>query len=162
MNAPGTSGSKRRPVVLLAEDDEDHVLLTQLAFEQAGLDAELRVVRDGMECMAYLERAGKDADMPRPDLMLLDMHMPRLDGPEVMARIIASEELRALPVVVLTTSTDRDEAHRMYALRCNSYVVKPVEFKAFVEAMRQIGNYWLGVATLPTWEGSARSRSSAP
>jgi len=145
---PATAAS-RPAVVLLVEDDENQVLLTQLAFEEAGLEVDLRCVSDGAECMAYLGRAGRDAATPWPDLVLLDVHLPRMDGTEVMAAIAASEELRTLVVVVLTTSINPDDLQRMYALRCNSYVVKPVEFKAFVETVRGIGRYWLQLAALP-------------
>ena len=146
----GSSGAARRHVVLLAEDDDSQVLLTQLAFEEAGLHVDLRIVNDGVECLDYLRKAGSDAEHPRPHLVLLDVHLPRMDGSEVMAAIGQDPQLRSYPVVMLTTSTNSDDVKRLYALRCSSYVVKPLEFKAFVETVRQIGHYWLKVAQLPT------------
>lgn len=150
MNATATAPATRTPVVLLAEDDENQVMLTELALEKAGVKADLHVVADGVECMEFLERSGRHAAAPAPDLLLLDLHMPRMDGREVMTRIAASESLRSLPVVVLTTSTNQEDVDRMYELRCSSYVVKPVEFQQFVETARQLGRYWFELATLPS------------
>ena len=139
----------RKPVVLLVEDDENQVLLSRLAIEEAGLDIDLQVVDDGVNCMAYLARAGRDGTTPWPDLVLMDVNLPRMNSKEVMAKITADETLRSLVVVVLTTSVSPDDLQRMYSLRCNSYVVKPTGFDGLVETMRQIGHYWLKVSTLP-------------
>lgn len=137
-------------VILMVEDNEDHILLAQLAFEEAKLNVDLRVVHDGVECLDFLHRRGEYADAPRPDLILLDIHMPRMDGYTVLAHIRADETLRELPVVVLSTSADLVDVKRMHALGCNSYIIKPVNFDRFVAVTRQMAGYWLNLVVLPT------------
>ena len=99
--------------------------------------------------MAFLRKQPPYADAPTPDLILLDLNMPVMDGREVLAEIVNDEALRHLPVVVLTTSYEAEDVHKMYQLRCNSYITKPVDFEKFVEAVRKLEDYWLTVVVLP-------------
>ena len=99
--------------------------------------------------MRFLRREGEYADVPSPDLILLDMHMPVMDGYEVMSEIVKDEMLRHLPVVVLTTSYEAENIRKMYGLRCSSYITKPVDFHSFVKAIGQLAGYWLTVVVVP-------------
>jgi len=140
----------RRPaVVLLAEDNPDHAYLTKEAFQEARLRVELHHVETGDECLAFLRRQPPFEDAPRPDLILLDIHMPRMDGYEVMEAINADEDLRSLTVVVLSTSNDLIDVERMYQLRCNSFLTKPVEFAQFADLVRKLAGYWFELVVLP-------------
>jgi CheY-like chemotaxis protein len=109
----------------------------------------LHHVMDGDECMAFLRKQGKYANAPTPDLILLDLNMPRMGGREVLAEMVADENLNAIPVVVLTTSSQDEEVLRMYKLRCSSYIVKPVDFEQFLLVVRSIAKYWFTVVVLP-------------
>lgn len=135
--------------ILLVEDNEDDVMLTRLAFKQAGIPVRLHHARDGEEGMAFLRKQGKYAAMPAPDLILLDLNMPRKDGREVLADIAADEHLRHLPVIILTTSAAQQDILGLYRLRASSYIVKPVDFGHFQQTIRSLHEYWFGVATLP-------------
>ena len=140
--------------ILLVEDSPDDVELTRIAFAEAGIDDLLQVARDGTEALDYLfargRHAGRDpADLP--SLVLLDLNLPRLDGREVLQAIRADAAMHALPVVVLTTSTEPFDIDASSALGANGYIRKPVDFDQFVAAMRQVGLYWL-----------ARDESSSP
>lgn len=139
----------RPAVILLVEDNEDDVLLTRLSFEHSKMKVNLHVAPDGEECMAFLRRQGSHANAPSPDLILLDLNMPRMDGREVLAEIARDETLRHLPVIILTTSEDEREILAMYRLRCSSYIVKPVNFEKFQETIRTITEYWFTVVVLP-------------
>src|SRR5580658_2569031 len=116
--------SGRPAEILLAEDNENDVELTRLAFKMSKLLLNLHHVRDGEECMAFLRKQGKYSNAPTPDLMLLDLNMPRKDGREVLAEVVADTTLNAIPVVVLTTSSQDEEILKLYKLRCSSYIVK--------------------------------------
>lgn len=135
--------------ILLVEDNEDDVFLTREAFDAASLRVNLHHVDNGTKCMQFLRREGVYAGVPAPDLILLDMHMPVMDGYEVLAEIVKDDKLRHLPVVVLTTSYEAAEIRKMYALRCSSYVTKPVDFENFVKMISQLAGYWLTVVVLP-------------
>ncbi len=140
--------------ILLVEDSPDDVELTRIAFAEAGIDDLLQVARDGSEALDYLfargRHAGRDpADLP--SLVLLDLNLPRLDGREVLQALRADAATHALPVVVLTTSTEPFDIDASSALGANGYIRKPVDFDQFVAAMRQVGLYWL-----------ARDESSSP
>lgn len=139
----------RSAVVLLAEDNMDHAFLMREAFEETGLRVELHQVESGDRCLAFLRRQPPYQDAPRPDLLLLDIHMPRMDGYEVMEEISRDPALRSLPVVVLSTSSERHDVRRMYSLGCASYLTKPVGFEAFAEAVRLLAAYWFGLVILP-------------
>jgi chemotaxis family two-component system response regulator Rcp1 len=141
--------AQRPAVVLLAEDNPDHAYLTREAFQEARLRVELHHVETGDECMAFLRRQAPYENAPRPDLILLDIHMPRMDGYEVMEAINADENLRSLTVVVLSTSSDLIDVDRMYALRCNSFLTKPVDFSQFAELIRKMAGYWFELVVLP-------------
>ena len=135
--------------VLLVEDDPGDVLMTQEAFEEHKVRNNLSVVSDGEEALAYLRREGQYADAPRPDLVLLDLNLPRIDGREVLAKIKEDEDLRRIPVVVLTTSQADEDILRSYSLHANAYVTKPVDFERFITVVRQIDEFFVSVVKLP-------------
>ncbi len=139
--------------ILLVEDNEDDVFLTREAFDAASLRVNLHHVGDGEKCMQFLRRQGPYADAPMPDLILLDMHMPVMDGHEVLSEIVKDEKLRHLPVVVLTTSYEAADIRKMYGLRCNSYITKPVDFENFVKVIGELAGYWLTVVVMPEADG---------
>ena len=134
--------------VLLVEDDPGDVLMTREAFEEY-LNNRLDVVSDGSEALSYLRREGEYADAPRPDLILLDLNLPRRDGREVLEEIKADPDLRHIPVIVLTTSQAEEDVLRSYQLHANAYVTKPVDFEGFIEAIKQIDHFFVSVVKLP-------------
>lgn len=140
--------------ILYAEDDEDDRLLAREALSESRLANDLRFVNDGEQTLDYLYRRGRyanepEANLPRPGLILLDLNMPRIDGREVLRTIKSDEELRRIPVVVLTTSKAEEDIIRSYDLGVNSFITKPVTFEGLVDAVRTIGTYWLGIVELP-------------
>jgi len=135
--------------ILLVEDNENDVVLTRQGFKLAKLSANLHHARNGEECLAFLRQQGEYAQSPTPDLILLDLNMPRMDGRAVLAELVADEKLRHLPVVILTTSAEEQEVLRMYQLRCSSYIVKPVDFDEFLRVIRLVSEYWFTVVVLP-------------
>ena len=144
-----STGSGHIANILLVEDNEDDVFLTREAFDAARLKVNLHHVNNGEKCMQFLRKQGPYAGEPTPDLILLDMHMPVMDGHEVLSEIVKDESLRHLPVVVLTTSYEADDVRKMYGLRCNSYITKPVDFDSFTKAISQLAGYWLTVVVVP-------------
>ena len=136
--------------VLLVEDDPGDVLMTKEAFEDYKLVNQLHVVNDGTEAMAFLRREGEHADKPRPDLVLLDLNLPRMDGREVLQAIKSDPDLASIPVVVLTTSEAEEDVLRSYSLHANAYVTKPVDFDRFIQVVRQIDDFFVTVVRLPT------------
>jgi two-component system response regulator len=153
--------SHSRPAeVLLAEDNENDVELTRQGFKRAKLLVNLHWVRDGEECMAFLRKQGEYASAPTPDMLLLDINMPRMGGREVLAEIVKDDSLKSLPVVVLSTSEEGEEILKMYKMRCNSYIVKPVDFDQFLKVIRSIGEYWFTVVVLP--KAVLKAKASAP
>jgi CheY-like chemotaxis protein len=147
-----TLPTSRSAEILLVEDNDDDVELTRNSFRRCKMLLNLHQVKDGEECMAFLRNQGAYAKVPRPDLILLDLNMPRMDGREVLAEIVADETLNSIPVVVLTTSSDDGEILKMYQLRCSSYIVKPVNFEKFMDVVQSIAEYWFTVVVLPTPE----------
>ena len=142
----------RTGILLLAEDDPDDCLLVRQALEKSPPINDLRCVEDGEELLDYLRRRGKFADpkqSPRPGLILLDLNMPRKDGREALREIKSDPKLRAIPIVVLTTSKSEEDVTRAYNLGVNSYITKPVRFAALVEVMQAIGKYWFEIVELP-------------
>lgn len=142
----------RPPIVLCADDDEDDRLLLAQAFAAASPGTELRFVTDGEALLDYLRRGGAWAApgaAPRPRLVLLDLNLPRLDGKAALAAIRAEPALRALPVVVLTTSRDPDDVRASYDLGASSYVPKPASFERLVELAGRLARYWLEIVELP-------------
>ena len=135
--------------VLLVEDDPGDVLMTREAFEEHGMGNHLTVISDGADALAYLRREGDYADAVRPDLVLLDLNLPRRDGREVLAEIKNDKNLQQIPVVVLTTSQADEDILRSYELHANAYVTKPVDYDKFVAVVRQIDQFFLSVVKLP-------------
>jgi CheY-like chemotaxis protein len=135
--------------VLLVEDDPGDVLMTQEALADHKVRNRLSVVSDGEEALAYLRREGQFADAVRPDLVLLDLNLPRRDGREVLAEIKSDQKLRHIPVVVLTTSQADEDILSSYSLHANAYVTKPVDFDRFLSVVRQIDNFFVSVVKLP-------------
>ena len=142
--------------VLLVEDDEGDVLMTREAFEYHRINNRLHVVTDGDQALQFLRRTGPFADAPRPGLILLDVNLPRRSGLEVLAELKQDPELLVIPVVMLTTSRAEEDVLRSYSLHANAFVTKPVDFEHFIEAIRQIDNFFLTLVCLPTWRGPAR------
>jgi CheY-like chemotaxis protein len=139
-----------RPItVLYAEDNDNDFELTRLGFKQARLAVDLQHVEDGEECLSYLRREGRYAHAQRPDLLLLDINMPKKNGFEVLKEISSDPDLCSLPVVILTTSRADEDIAAMYKLRCSSYVAKPVNFDKFAAVIRSITDYWFSVVELP-------------
>jgi two-component system, chemotaxis family, response regulator Rcp1 len=139
----------KRAEILLVEDSPTDVLMTQEAIEQAKLLINLHVVEDGVEAIAFLRKTGPYGNAPRPDLILLDWNLPRKDGREVLTEVKADADLKAIPIVVLTTSQAERDILTAYGLHANCYITKPVNFKNFTRVIHEIGNFWLTVVTLP-------------
>ena len=142
--------SLRHAEILLVEDSPADVLITREAFNEFKLINELHVVEDGVEALAFLKREGKYASAPRPDLILLDLNLPRKNGREVLAELKTDPKLKSIPVVVLTTSHSERDVLQSYDQHANCYIVKPVGFHNFVEAMKSIQQFWFSVVTLPS------------
>jgi chemotaxis family two-component system response regulator Rcp1 len=139
-----------RPVeILLVEDNPGDVRLTREALKDAKVLNNLSVVGDGEAALDFLHRRGKYAAAPRPDLILLDLNLPRKDGREVLEEIKKDDSLMVIPVVVLTTSKAEEDVVRSYKLHANCYIPKPVDFNRFMEVVRQLENFWLAVVRLP-------------
>ena len=143
------SGNGRIANVLMVEDNEDDVFLTRAAFDVGHLRVNLHHVDNGVKCLQYLRREGIYSDVPAPDLILLDMHMPIMDGHEVLAEIVKDPKLQHLAVVVLTTSNQSSDIQKMYKLRCSSFITKPVDFDSFTKMIAELTGYWLTVVKLP-------------
>lgn len=141
--------------ILLVEDSPTDVLITQEALTQARLLNTIDIVEDGVEALAYLRNQGQYQAASRPDLILLDLNLPRKNGREVLAEIKSDPALKSIPVVVLTTSQAEADILGAYDLYANCYVVKPVEFANFVTAVQSIRQFWFSVVTLPSEAGNA-------
>ncbi|MEZ7130064.1 response regulator [Nonomuraea sp. AD125B] len=135
--------------VLLVEDDPGDELITREAFEDNKIQNNLHVVRDGLEALDFVYRRGSYADAPRPDLILLDLNLPKYDGRQVLEKIKGDPDLRAIPVVVLTTSSAEEDILRSYDLFANAYVTKPVDLERFLAVIRQIDEFFVTVVRLP-------------
>ncbi|CAO5156885.1 Response regulator Rcp1 [Frankia sp. AiPs1] len=135
--------------ILLVEDDPGDVLMTREAFEDHNVRNHLNVVSDGVEALAYLRGEGSYVGATRPDLILLDLNLPRRDGREVLREVKADERLRRIPVVVFTTSEAEEDVLRSYDLHANAYITKPVDFDHFVAVVRHIDDFFVTVARLP-------------
>lgn len=135
--------------ILLVEDDPGDVLITREAFAENKVRNHLSVVSDGEAAMAYLRREGEFASAPRPDLILLDLNLPRKAGHEVLAEVKSDVELQRIPVVILTTSDAEEDILRSYDLHANAYVTKPVDFDRFLDVVRQIDEFFVTVVKLP-------------
>ena len=140
-----------KPVeILLVEDNKGDVGLIEEVFEEAKIKNSLHVAEDGEEAMLYLRREGKFLSSPHPDLILLDLNLPKKDGREVLREIKEDSNLKNIPVVVLTTSGAEKDIIRAYELHANAYVTKPIDFNQFINVIGSIVNFWLGVVQLPT------------
>lgn len=151
--------AQRRPAeILLVEDNDDDVELTRIAFKNSKFAVRLHRAADGEECMAFLRKEGKYVDAPTPDLILLDLNLPRMDGLEVLQEIGRDERLLQTPVVVLTSSEAEDDILKSYKLRCASYLVKPIDFEGFVKLVQSFGDYWFTLVVLPS-DAQAKDRT---
>lgn len=135
--------------ILLVEDSPSDALLTQEALKQGKVKNALHHVEDGVEALAFLRKEGEFANVPRPDVILLDLNMPRKGGKEVLEEIRNDEDLETLPVIVLTTSDDEKDVHEAYGLNANCYITKPVDMSQFIKAMAALDQFWLTWVTLP-------------
>ena len=136
--------------ILLVEDSPADILLTREAFQESRIVNTIHVAEDGIQAMNFLYKRGEYASSPRPDLILLDLNLPRKNGREVLAEIKADPNLKKIPIVVLTTSSADEDILKAYDLNANCYVVKPVGFDNFMQAMQSIRHFWFSVVTLPT------------
>jgi CheY-like chemotaxis protein len=139
-----------RPIeVLLVEDNLGDILIMEETFQEAGVPNRLSVARDGAEALDFLHRRGRHAAAPRPDLILLDLNLPRRNGREVLGEIRSDPALRRIPVVILTTSAAEEDVLRSYDLHANSYITKPADLKGLLNVLRSIEAYWLSIVKLP-------------
>jgi two-component system, chemotaxis family, response regulator Rcp1 len=145
-----TIGTDAVPIeVLLVEDSPGDVRLTREAFKDAKVHINLHVASDGVEAMDFLNREGKHANVLRPDLILLDLNLPKKDGREVLEEIKESEALKSIPVVILTTSASEEDILRSYKLHANCYITKPVGLDGFLAVVKSIDSFWLSIVRLP-------------
>uniref|UniRef100_UPI000BBC71B2 response regulator n=1 Tax=Calothrix sp. NIES-2100 TaxID=1954172 RepID=UPI000BBC71B2 len=135
--------------VLLVEDNPGDAQLTRIALEDSKISVNLNVVEDGVEAMAFLRKQDKYAKVPHPDIVLLDLNLPKKDGREVLAEIKGDANLKRIPVVVLTTSQAEEDILKAYNLAANCYITKPVDFDQFVKIIRSIENFWFAIVKLP-------------
>jgi CheY-like chemotaxis protein len=149
--------AKPRPVeILLVEDSPSDTELTVEALKEAKIRNHLSHVEDGVQALEFLRRQGPFTDAPRPDLIMLDLNLPRKDGREVLAEIKSDKDLKSIPVVVLTTSRAEQDILRAYQLNANCYITKPVDFEQFLAVVRSIESFWLFIVTLPPKPPSGR------
>jgi len=135
--------------ILMVEDDPADVRLTREALKNKKVHTTMDTVEDGLEAMAYLQKEGAYADKPRPDLILLDLNMPRMDGREVLSKLKEDPKLRRIPVIVLTTSEGEEDILSAYEMNANCYITKPVNWKQFIRVVELIEDFWLTVVKLP-------------
>lgn len=148
-----SNGANCEPIeILLVEDNPGDVRLTIEALKEGRIANKINVAMDGMEAMAYLRREGRYKDAPRPDLILLDLNLPRKNGREVLAEIKNDSKLKHIPVVVLTTSKAEKDIIMTYNLHANCYITKPVDFDQFIGVVKSIENFWFTVVKLPPRE----------
>ena len=140
--------------ILLVEDNEGDVGLIEEVFEEAKIRNNLHVAEDGEEAMLFLRKEGQFLDVPRPDMILLDLNLPQKDGREVLEEIKTDDNLKRIPVVVLTTSKAEEDILKSYDLHANSYITKPVDFDQFLKVIRSIEDFWLDVVRLPSKSNS--------
>jgi len=143
-------GILQKSPILLVEDNEDDILITKKAIEKRQIMNNLFVVHDGQEALDFLRRTGKYENAPRPGFVLLDLNMPKLDGFEVLKEIKRHPELKSIPIIILTTSERDEDVSKAYALGCNSYIVKSVDFSKFINTVIEIRQYWLELAEIPS------------
>jgi chemotaxis family two-component system response regulator Rcp1 len=150
MTTTETPTGEVQPIeILLAEDNPGDVLLTRKGLDRGKVVNNLHVVPDGEEALAYLRGEGEYADAPRPDLILLDLNMPRMDGKDVLEQLKSEPDLKRIPVVVLTSSEAEEDIVRSYDLHANAYLTKPVDYTDFFSVVEHIEDFWLSVVKLP-------------
>ena len=135
--------------ILLVEDNPGDVLLTQESLAESKVNNTLHVVKDGVEAMAFVRQEGQYADRPRPDLILLDLNLPRKDGREVLGELKSDEDLRRIPVVILTTSSQEEDVAQAYDAHANCYITKPIDLEQFMKVVGTIESFWLEIVKLP-------------
>ncbi len=135
--------------ILLVEDNEGDIRLTIEAFKEAKIRNQIKVVRDGEEALDYLRKQGKYADAPSPDIILLDINLPKIDGKEVLSTMKNDPLLKTIPVIMLTTSSAESDVQESYENHANCYVIKPVDLNKFMEVIRSIEDYWISIVKLP-------------
>ncbi|PSP78902.1 two-component system response regulator [Halobacteriales archaeon QS_1_68_20] len=138
--------------ILLVEDNPGDVRLTREAFKEGGISNTLHVATDGAEALDFLHQRGKYEDAPRPDIVLLDLNLPRKNGDEVLAEINDDEDLSCMPVIVLTSSEAEEDVVRSYELQANAYLTKPVDPEEFIATVQSFKAFWLSVVRLPSRE----------
>ncbi|NGM70005.1 response regulator [Natronolimnobius sp. AArcel1] len=143
------AGSTDTAQILLVEDNPGDVRLTKEAFKQGRIENDLHVVSDGTEALDFLAQQNEYSDAPRPDLILLDLNLPRTDGEEVLLELKADPQLRSIPVIVLTSSRAEEDIARSYELHANAYLTKPVDPDEFIETVRAFEEFWFSVVRLP-------------
>ncbi|HOI12980.1 MAG TPA: response regulator [Methanoculleus sp.] len=150
MNKPNKNSENAKVVeILLVEDSPADIALTQEALLDSKLANNLHVVTDGEEAMAFLQKRGRHTAAPKPDLVLLDLNLPKKSGREVLAEIKADEELHAIPVVIMTVSRDERDICESYRLHANCYIQKPLKFEEFIKIVQSIEDFWFSIVTLP-------------
>ena len=141
---------KDEPInILLVEDNPGDIRLAQEIFKDGKVQKELHVVEDGVEAMAFLKKEGKYADSPRPDLILLDLNLPRKDGREVLDELKSDESLRRIPVIILTTSKSEEDVIKTYNMHANCFITKPVDIVQFLDMAEAIEEFWFNIVSLP-------------
>ena len=150
-----TNGAMGKPVeILLVEDNPGDVRLMLEAFKDSKVHNHLTIVRDGAEALAFLHREDKYANVSRPDLILLGLNLPKKDGREVLKEIKAEENLKCIPVVVLTTSRAQNDILKAYYLHANCYITKPADLALFTKVVRSVEDFWFTIVNLPGYDGT--------
>jgi two-component system response regulator len=148
---PGHTATPRRPLdVLLVEDSPSDAELTRKAFQRQQIDMRLHHVWDGVECLSFLERSEPFTHAPRPDLILLDLNMPRMDGREVLRKVKGNHHLSPIPVIILTTGSEKTDITEAYRSHANAYLIKPVDLERFFSLIGELRRFWMETAELPS------------
>lgn len=137
--------------ILLVEDDLGNIRLTEEAFKEGTVSHNLRSVTDGVMAMQYLTKEGEYQEMPKPDLVLLDLNLPKMDGKEVLQFIKEDPNLKTIPVIILSSSNSENDIRKVYELHANCYITKPIDFDSFIDVVKIIEKFWLNVVMLPSW-----------
>jgi CheY-like chemotaxis protein len=143
------TGQRTLVEILLVEDNPSDVLLTQIAMKECKIANNLHVASDGEQALTFLRRQGPHADQPRPDLVLLDLNLPRMDGRELLVAMKSDPDLRSIPIVVLTTSDAEIDVVRSYDLQANAFITKPLDMQQFLKVVKGIDEFWFGIVRLP-------------
>lgn len=136
--------------ILLVEDNEGDIVLTREAFKESKLHNNLSIVKDGAEALLFLNKEGAYSDVPRPDIILLDLNLPKKTGLEVLNEIKSNPKLKTIPVVILTCSKNENDIWATYSNQANCYITKPVDFNKFINVIRSLNNFWLDIVKLPS------------